>query len=248
MTRHPPKTRTEFNLLQLLPNMLTITAISAGMTAIRFGIQGNYALAMQLILAACILDGLDGRLARRLGGGSDLGAELDSLADFLNFGVAPGLVIFFWALQDMPGTGWIFVLFYAVCCVMRLARFNVSSRSENAPGESRHFTGVPAPAGALLVTLPMSASFAFANAPLVPDLVICGFLAGVGLLMISRIPTPSPKSVRISRENVPYVLVGLVAIGGAVLTYAWTTLVVLCLAYVATVIWALLRRDKPEQD
>jgi len=116
------KTKSELGLLQLLPNMLTIAAICAGLTAIRYGVQGNYLYAVQLILVASVLDGLDGRLARLLAADSKMGAELDSLADFLNFGVAPALIVYFWALQDVRGAGWIAALVYAVCCVVRLAQ------------------------------------------------------------------------------------------------------------------------------
>ena len=123
---HP--TPSHLTIVQLIPNMLTIAAICAGLSAIRFGIEGNYVLAVQLILAACVLDGLDGRLARLLNSDSKMGAELDSLADFVNFGVAPALVIYFWALQDLRGIAWITVLIYAICCVVRLARFKVNGK------------------------------------------------------------------------------------------------------------------------
>jgi CDP-diacylglycerol--serine O-phosphatidyltransferase len=228
----------EFTLFQLLPNVLTITAICAGLSSIRFGVQGNYTLAVQLVMAACVLDGLDGRIARLLGSESKMGAELDSLADFLNFGVAPALILYFWALQDIPSAAWIAVLVFSVCCVMRLARFNVSSKSENAPQESAYFEGVPAPAGALLVMLPMYMSFAFAEAPLLPGFAICAYMICIGLLLISRIPTWSFKATKISRGNVKFFLVGVAFAGAAVLTFAWASLVVLCLCYAAMVVWA----------
>jgi CDP-diacylglycerol--serine O-phosphatidyltransferase len=230
---------TDLPLVQLVPNMLTIAAICAGVSAIRFGVQGDYELAVLLIVAACILDGLDGKIARLLGGDSKMGAELDSLADFVNFGVAPPLVIYLWALQDMPSAAWLCVLVFAICCVLRLARFNVSN---NADGDARppddDFVGVPAPAGAILVLLPMSVSFAFSNQPLLPDSLICGHMVLVGMAMISRIPTWSPKRVRISRGNIKYFLLGFALIVATLLTYAWITLVVFSFGYVAMVIWS----------
>ncbi|WP_299971090.1 CDP-diacylglycerol--serine O-phosphatidyltransferase [uncultured Roseobacter sp.] len=246
MNDSPDKTISDFALVQLIPNMLTIAAICAGISAIRFGVQGNYTLAVQLIVAACVLDFLDGRLARLLGSDSEMGAELDSLADFVNFGVAAPLVIFFWALQDMQSAAWISVLVYAICCVVRLARFNVDSKAdcENLP--SACFSGIPSPAGALLVMLPMSVSFAFADVPLLPDVVICAHMIVVGLLMISRIPTWSFKTARISRENVKFFLVGFAFVSAALLTYAWITLVVLCVGYIGTVIWCLLTKPPSE--
>lgn len=237
------KRLTEFALIQLLPNIMTVGAICAGLSAIRFGVQGQYELAVQLILLAALLDGLDGRLARALGSDSKMGAELDSLADFLNFGVAAPLVIYFWALQDMSNAGWISVLVFSVCCVVRLARFNVATKSEE-PSETAdgYFSGVPSPAGALLAMLPMFVAFAFKVETGFPKLLICLHMVVIGLLMISRIPTWSPKLVRISRENVKYFLVACAFAGAAVLTYAWTTLVLLCLSYVCLVIWGLIAR------
>lgn len=240
MTKSSDKATSDFSLVQLIPNMLTIAAICAGLSAIRFGVQGNYVLAVQLILAACVLDGLDGRIARLLSSDSKMGAELDSLADFVNFGVAPPIVIYFWALQDMRSAAWISVLVFAVCCLVRLARFNVSSKADGDDEPSAYFFGVPSPAGALLVMLPMFLSFAFADAPLLPDLFICTHMVLVGLLMISRVPTWSFKTTRISRENVKFFLVGFAFVGAAVLTYAWITLVVLCAGYIGVVVWSLL--------
>lgn len=228
----------ELALIQLLPNAMTIAAICAGLSAIRFAVQGDHTLAVQLIMVACVLDGLDGRIARLLGSDSKMGAELDSLADFLNFGVAPPLLLYFWGLQDTRNLGWIMVMVFAVCGVMRLARFNVSSQSPDSKKEDAYFEGVPAPAGALLVMLPMYLSFAFADAPLLPGAVICIYMAFIGFLMISRIPTYSFKTTRISRGNVKFILLGVAILGAAILTFAWVTLIALCLVYAVTVIWA----------
>lgn len=239
--------RAEFSLFQLLPNALTILAICAGLTAIRFGVQGDYVLSVLLIIGAGIIDGIDGRLARLLGSSSKMGAELDSLADFLNFGVAAPLTLYFWALQDMRGLGWISVLVFAVCCVIRLARFNVSAKAE-MPGDSAYFQGVPSPAGALLVMLPMYLSFAIADRAVLPDVVICLHMVLVGLLMISRLPTWSFKTTKIRRENVKFFLVGVAVAGAALFSFAWLTLIVLCLGYVAMVIWAWADRRRPRRN
>ena len=242
MAESPKKIRSEFALIQLLPNMMTVAAICAGLSAIRFGVHGDYSLAVRLILVAGVLDGLDGRVARLLRSDSKMGAELDSLADFLNFGVAPPLVLYFWALQDMRNAAWLAVLIYAVCCVMRLARFNVSAKSDDRESEGAYFTGVPSPAGAVLVLLPLIVSLAFPSAPLLPDVLLCLYIVAIGLLLISRIPTWSFKSTKISRENVKFFLVGFALVAAGVVTYAWTTLVVLCLAYVGMIIWALIAK------
>jgi len=212
MSERVPKSKDEFHLFQLLPNMLTIAAICAGMTAIRVGADGNTVLATQLILVAAVIDGLDGRLARMLDADTTMGAELDSLADFLNFGVAPPLVIYFWALQDMRSTGWIAVLIYGVCCVTRLARFNVGKKSDE-PEDDAYFTGVPSPAGAMLVLLPIFATFAFSKEQFLPDIVVCVYMIAIGLLFITTIPTWSFKASKVSRENVKYFLVAFAFVG-----------------------------------
>lgn len=245
MTEPGPQ-QAEFSLFQLLPNALTILAICAGLTAIRLGVQGDYVLSVLLIIGAGIIDGVDGRLARLLGSSSKMGAELDSLADFLNFGVAAPLTLYFWALQDMRGLGWISVLVFAVCCVIRLARFNVTAKSDE-PRDSAYFQGVPSPAGALLVMLPMYLSFAIADRAVLPDTVICLYMIAVGLLLISRLPTWSFKTTKISRENVKFFLVGVAVVGAALFSFAWLTLIVLCLGYVAMVIWGWIAAPRPRR-
>ncbi len=229
----------KLTLVQLLPNMLTVTAICAGLTAIRFGLQGNYELAVQLILFAAILDGLDGRLARALGSDSKMGAELDSLADFLNFGVAPGMLLYVWALEDTRQLGWLAVLVYAVCAVTRLARFNVARKAENGSAENAYFIGIPSPAGAILVMLPMYASFAFKSPQIIPDFLLALYIAVIGMLMIGRFPVWSFKTTQISQRRVKMFLVGFAGIGAAVAIYTWVALVVLSLAYICAVIWML---------
>lgn len=237
-------------ILHLLPNLLTIAAICAGLTAIRFGYEGNFEMAVRLVLVACVLDGLDGRLARMMKCSSQIGAELDSLADFLNFGVAPVLILHSWALQDLRSPGWIAVLVYAICCVLRLARFNVSSRQDSGGGSSDFFVGIPSPAGAVLAMLPMVVSFAVSDVPLVPPLIVAGYICGVGLLMISRIPTYSFKNLSVGRGNVSYFLLGTVLLGAALLTYLWITLSLLTVAYVSSLVWACLtsRRHKKSES
>ena len=228
----------DLRLIYLLPNVLTIAGLCAGLTAIRFGFEGNFALAVQLVLAACVLDGLDGRVARLMRRPTPVGAELDSLADFVNFGVAPVLILHSWALQDLRSAGWIAVLFYAICCALRLARFNVSSRLDTDGKSSEFFVGVPSPAGAILVMLPMVVSFAVSNLPLTPAILVALHICLIGLLMISRIPTYSFKHVAIDRANTKYFLLGAGILGAALLTYLWATLTLLTLAYIVCLIWA----------
>lgn len=232
------KEHSEIRLFHLLPNLLTVAAICAGLTAIRFGYEGNFEMAVRLVLAACILDGLDGRLARLMNHESAVGAELDSLADFVNFGVAPVLILHSWALQDLRSAGWIAVLIYSICCVLRLARFNVSSREDNDTAASDFFVGVPSPAGAILVMLPMVFSFAITDVPLAPPMFVAFYIGLIGFLMISRIPTYSFKNISIDRANAKYALLGASILAAALLTYLWATLTFLTFAYVGCIIWA----------
>lgn len=231
-----------FRLMHLIPNLMTLGAVCAGMTSIRFAIEGNVAMSMSLIVLAAVLDGLDGALARALNSESAIGAELDSLADFVNFGVAPGLLLYLWALSDGRSGGWIAVLIYGVCCALRLARYNVSTR-ENPAAPKTTFTGVPAPGGALLVLFPLVLSRTFHG---VIDVVLAYFsgvwLIAIGVLMISRMPTPSPKMLRVSREKAPLFMVGLLGFIAVFLTWPWPALLAVELGYIAVLIRFGLRR------
>ena len=233
--------QSDVRLVHLLPNLLTIAAICAGLTAIRFGYEGDFEMAVRLALAACVLDGLDGRLARLMKRETAVGAELDSLADFVNFGVAPVLILHNWALQDLRSAGWIAVLFYAICCVLRLARFNVSSRLENDETSGDFFVGVPSPAGAILVLLPMVVSFAVSDLPLTPPPVVAFHICLIGLLMICPVPTYAFKGTTINRANVKYALLAAATLAASLLTYLWATLTVLTITYIGCLVWAYRR-------
>jgi len=239
-----PRPRSELPLVQLLPNFLTIMALCAGLTAIRFAAQGRFGYAIGLMVLAAVLDGLDGRLARLLKHESEIGAELDSLGDFVNFGVAPALTMYFWAFQGWSRAGWIAALIYAVCCVMRLARFNVGQRAATDPAEKTDFVGVPSPAGAMLALGPMYFSYTFDAAPALPPALVALWLVGVGALMISRMPTPSFKKTTIYAEHARYIVLGFVALVAALLSFPWTTLLALDLAYVAALAVAFRQSGK----
>ncbi|MDP3961208.1 MAG: CDP-diacylglycerol--serine O-phosphatidyltransferase [Pseudorhodobacter sp.] len=228
-----PRPRSKLPLVQLLPNFLTIMALCAGLTAIRFAAQGRFGYAVGLMVLAAVLDGLDGRLARLLKQESEIGAELDSLGDFVNFGVAPAMTMYFWAFQGWSRAGWIAALIYAVCCVMRLARFNVGQRAATDPTEKTDFVGVPSPAGAMLALGPIYFSYTFDAAPALPPALVAIWLVAVGALMISRMPTPSFKKTMIYAEHARYIVLGFVALVAALLSFPWTTLLALDLAYVA---------------
>ena len=223
--RRPPRiSGLSFN--KLIPNILTMLALCAGLTSIRFGLHGKWDLAVISILLAGVLDGLDGRIARLLHGTSKFGAELDSLSDFVSFGVAPSMLLYFWTMQAAGGIGWALVLLFSVCCALRLARFNTMlGEPDLPPWAYNFFTGVPAPAAAGLVLLPMVITFqsegeSFFASPSVNAV----FLIGVAFLMVSKIPTFSGKRFRVPHEYVlpMLLLVGLLA--AFLVTEPWTTI------------------------
>lgn len=219
------------SVAQLLPNILTLAALCAGLTAIRMAVVGEFDRAAALILIAAVLDGLDGRLARRLRSESAMGAELDSLCDLVNFGVAPALVLHLWAYGGAGGAGWIAALVYAVACALRLARFNIGSRDPLASAASKTtFTGVPSPLGAMLALLPIFVASLIPGAVL-PRPACALWMMMVAALMVSRLPTPAFRPVSVRPDQARLFLLAAVALGAALLTYPWLTLVLLDLGY-----------------
>ncbi len=231
-------------LRNLLPNVLTVLALCAGLTAIRFGLEGRYETAVLAIIIAALLDMLDGRVARLLQGQSKFGAELDSLADFLNFGVAPVLILYNWSLENLGGLGWVAVLGFAVACALRLARFNVGNEDPDKPSWSTSFfVGVPAPAGAGLVMLPLYMDFAQVTAfNLWPSLVAI-HMGVIAFFMVSSLPTFSGKHLRISRRRdlaLP-ILLGVALVAALAVSYPWATLIGFAAVYIATLPLAFWR-------
>ena len=234
MAMHPPPfddhRRRRFRRIPvrtLAPNLVTLLALCAGLTGIRMAFENRYGLALAAIVFAAILDGLDGRLARFLKGTSRFGAELDSLADFVNFGVAPALILYFWGLHDLKSAGWIAAMVFAICAGLRLARFNVMADNPDRPAwAANFFTGVPAPAGAIIVLLPIYAAFlGLPHSPFVTWAML-GYTLVIAALMVSRLPVFSGKRVG---TRVPPEIVGPVVI-----------LVVLCVALLIAYPWILL--------
>lgn len=223
----------------ILPNLVTLLALCMGITAIRFAIEGRFEVAVYSIIAAAVLDGLDGRLARALQGTTRFGAELDSLADFIDFGVAPALVLYLWSLHQNKGLGWFAALVFAVACALRLARFNVAIDDPDRPAwASQFFTGMPAPAGAIVALLPMYLHLSevrLANeSAFVPFQV--GYVLLVAFLMVSRIPHFSGKTWgRVPREHVMAVLFGVAVTVLLLVTYPMEVLIGLTLFYLGMI-------------
>ncbi|MCC5968625.1 MAG: CDP-diacylglycerol--serine O-phosphatidyltransferase [Pararhodobacter sp.] len=217
-------------LLHLIPNLVTLLGLCAGLTSIRYALDARYEIAAALIILAAVLDGMDGLLARKLNAASHFGAELDSLSDFVCFGVAPGILLYHFALQNVAGAGWLLVLVYVLCACLRLARFNVNRNAPPPPGRA-HFVGVPAPAGAMLALLPVFMTLAGVWDLRALPLAVALYLAFVGLMMISRLPTISPKGLRVPRNRAVWVLLGVAVFAGLAVTRPWTLLVLADLAY-----------------
>src|SRR5476651_804017 len=207
---------------QLVPNVITLLALCAGLTGIRLAIEGRLELAVAAIVFAAILDAIDGRVARMIKGTSRFGAELDSLADFVNFGVAPALILYFWGLHELKSAGWIAALVFAICAALRLARFNVMIDDPNQPAwAGNFFTGIPAPAGAITVLLPIYLNFLGVSNGLVTVWLTFFYTLAIALLMVSRLPVFSGKRVgkRVSPDLVLPVFVVVVLFFALLISY-----------------------------
>ena len=222
--------RRQIPVRALIPNIFTLLGLVAGLTAIRLMIESRYPEAMALIALAAVIDGIDGRLARLLKAQSKFGAELDSLADFVNFGVAPAILIFTWGLSGQRSIGWIVVMVFAVACSLRLARFNAALDIEKPRWQSNYFTGVPAPAGAMTVLLPL-----YLEGMALPGfemrawpVLIMLYTLAIAFLMVSTIPIYSGKLAgeKISRDYVPVIMIGVALLAALLFTYPYITLAI----------------------
>jgi len=223
----------------LVPNLVTLLALCVGLTAIRFAFEGAIEWAVTAIAASAVLDGLDGRIARALKGTSRFGAELDSLADFVDFGVAPGVVLYFSGLDQMKSLGWLAALVFCIACALRLARFNVTIEDASLPEWRKYFfVGMPAPAGAIVGLLPVYLRFLFSSPTAEPRFVALEivYVVAIALLMVSRVPHFSGKSIgRIPRDYVAVVLIGLAAALLMMVNFPLQALIALALLYLASI-------------
>lgn len=225
----------DHSINRLIPNMLTLTALCAGLTSIKFALAQKWELAVIAILVAAVFDALDGRIARLLDSTSKFGAELDSLSDFVSFGVAPAMILYLWAMEDAGRIGWGIALLFSACTALRLARFNTKLDNADLPAwTARFFTGVPAPAGAALSLMPLAGYLrygpGFFDHPLVVGLV----MVGVAGLMVSRLPTFSFKRLKVTQAWVlPAMLVATCVIA-LLVSDTWNTLLIAGLAYLSS--------------
>ncbi len=224
-----------FPLFKLIPNVVTLISLCIGLSAIRYSISGDFVKATSFVLLAGFLDGIDGRIARFLNSVSDFGAQLDSLADFVNFGVTPGFVIFLWVngFSDIRGLDWALVLFFAVCAAIRLARFNVDLNKtiKNPTLEKYFFKGIPAPCGAAMAMLPMVLYYEFGDGFYSNPYVVITYVSSLAVLMASTVPTISIKKIPVRNEHAAITLIILALIVIGLVIQPWFTLAIIGTIY-----------------
>ena len=231
----------------LLPNILTLGGVCLGISSIKFSIDGNFNLAVTLILLAAILDALDGRIARLIKGTSEFGKELDSLTDFVSFGIAPVLILYFWELNNYGKLGWAIALIYSVCCVLRLARFNLTKIEDNERWKNNFFEGIPSPVGGLLILTPLiyeltGLEFNLNIKNLTPFLTIL-----IALLLVSKIPTLSLKKISISSKTTIFLLLAAGIIFISLLFYTFETLLIFSIFYFLSIPISILFFKKQQK-
>ena len=231
----------------MIPNILTMLALCAGMTAMRFGLDEKWEEAILSLTIAAILDSLDGRIARALRGTSKFGAELDSLSDFICFGVTPALLLYLWTMKTAGQWGWVLVLLFSVCCALRLARFNTDIEENEPPSWTKnYFTGVPVPAGAGLVLLPMVISFQTDFNLIRQPFFVAIFIFSVSGLLVSRLPTYSFKSLRIQHRFILLTMLVVGLIAALAVTAPWLTLTIILILYIISFPFGLQSYRKQE--
>jgi CDP-diacylglycerol---serine O-phosphatidyltransferase len=220
----------------MIPNAITVLALCFGLTGVSLAVRGDWERALGAIILAGVLDGLDGRIARLLRAQSKFGAELDSLSDNIAFGTAPALILFLWSLQNAPSFGWVAALALAVCCALRLARFNARIDVAEQPHKSAGFnTGVPAPAGAGLAFIPIFLWLVTGNDLFRQWHLVMGWTVLIALLMISSVATYSWSSLRVRRSSRIFVIAGIGLLGAALVTNPWVTLLAISLIYLGMI-------------
>ena len=219
----------------LLPNILTLAGVCLGISSIKFSIDGNFALAVTLILLAAILDALDGRIARLIKGTSEFGKELDSLTDFVSFGIAPVFILYFWELKNYEKFGWAITLIYSVCCVLRLARFNLTKISEKEEWKNNFFEGIPSPAGGLLILMPLIYELTNLNIGLEIKKITPYLTILIAILLVSKIPTLALKKISISPKATVFLLLGIGIVFISLLFYTLETLLIFGITYLISI-------------
>ncbi len=219
----------------LLPNILTIGGVCLGISSIKFSIDGNYTFSVIFILLAAILDALDGRIARMIKGTSEFGKELDSLTDFVSFGIAPAFILYFWELKNYGKIGWAIILIYSVCCVLRLARFNLTKVDNKHLWKSNYFEGVPSPAGGILILMPLIFELTNLNINLNIKSITPYFTILIAVLLVSKVPTLSLKKISISPKATVFIMLGIGTIFISLLYFTFETVLIFGIIYLISI-------------
>ena len=232
----------------ILPSVLTLVGVCLGISSIKFAMDGNFSFAVLFLIVAAILDGLDGRVARLIKGTSNFGKELDSLTDFVSFGIAPAFIIYFWELNKLGKIGWLIVLFYAVCCVLRLARFNLTKFEDKEEWKNNFFQGIPSPAGGCLILLPLIFELSnFSN--LMSLKIITPYLTIiVSLLLISKLPTYSFKKIQIKRNMTIFLLLGVGLFFVSIIQFTFETISLGLFIYLLIIPLGILNYNKKSKS
>ena len=233
----------------LLPNILTLGGVCLGISSIKFAFDGNFSLAVIFIILAAILDALDGRIARLIKGTSEFGKELDSLTDFVSFGIAPVLLLYFWELNNYGKLGWAITLIYSVCCVLRLARFNLTKVDNTKLWKNNYFEGIPSPAGGLLILTPLFLELSDLKINFDIKFIVPYFTIIIAFLLVSKIPTLSLKKISISPKTTIFILLAIGMTFISLLFYTFKTLLVFCIVYLISIpISFLMYKNQNEKE
>ena len=219
----------------ILPNLLTLIGVCLGISSIKFALDQNYNLAIIFIVLAALLDALDGRIARLIKGTSEFGKELDSLTDFVSFGIAPAFIVYFWELKNYGKIGWAITLIFSVCCVLRLARFNLTKIDNNEQWKMNYFQGIPSPAGGILILLPLIYEQSSINLDIDIKSITPYFVVAIAILLISKIPTFSFKKISISPKFTIFILFGIGTIFVSLIFFTFKTLLILGFVYLLSI-------------
>ncbi len=219
----------------ILPSVLTLIGVCLGISSIKFAMDGNFAFAVLFLVVAAILDGLDGRVARLIKGTSDFGKELDSLTDFVSFGIAPAFIIYFWELNKFGKIGWLIVLLFSVCCVLRLARFNLTKFEKEDEWKNNFFQGIPSPAGGCLILFPLMFELSSFSNLFNLRTITPYFMVLVSILLISKVPTFSFKKIAIRRNMTIFLLLGVGLFFVSIIQFTFETLAVCSMIYLALI-------------
>jgi CDP-diacylglycerol--serine O-phosphatidyltransferase len=229
-------TKKKIPLYKLFPSIITILALCMGITAIKYTFERNFEMAVIMVLVACIMDGLDGPSARFLKSASDFGAQLDSLCDLVNFGVAPAIIIYNWILYEIGGLGWVIVLIYTSCTALRLARYNVESTlQEGKVKQNIYFHGISSPCAAILALSPLIATFELLKVKYINIFLLSGFIIFIALMMVSRIPTISTKGFSIKKRDIPFVMGVFAILVASIFLMPWQLIPILSIIYIISI-------------